>query len=283
MRTTLCILLLACVAGAEDLPVERLAGVSLQVADLEKTRQFYTGIWGLEEAFDIKDASGAVRSAFFKINDEQYLEFSPASVDGFRLDHFSLLTSDLKGAAAALRQRGVEPGTVRASADGAPYFAIRDPEQNEIRFVHYAGGSQEAGLRGKALGVRRVSISLQHMGIPADNHDADFAFYTEKLGFHDLFLGGPNPPEIRWINLGIAGTPPDIFELMILASQPQQGRRHIAFEVSNMQSALKELQARGIPAQAKANPGPPQNPRWILNLRDPNGLRVEVMGELVAK
>ena len=283
MRIPLCVLLLAGVAAAQDLSLERLAGVSFQVADLEKTRHFYTGIWGLEEAFDIKDANGAVRSAFFKVNDDQYLEFSPASVDGFRLDHFSLLTSDLKAAAAALGKRGIDTGAASKSADGAAYFAIHDPEQNEIRLVQYTAGSQEANLRGKAMGARRVSTSLQHMGIPADNHDADFAFYTQKLGFRDLFRGGPNPPEIRWINLGIAGTPPDIFELMILASQPQQGRRHIAFEVSNMQSALKELQARGIPAQARANPGPPQNPRWILNLRDPNGLRVEVMGEQVSK
>ncbi len=60
MRTILCILSLLSAALAEEFPVTRLAGVSFKVADLEKTRQFYTGILGLEEAFDLKDASGAV-------------------------------------------------------------------------------------------------------------------------------------------------------------------------------------------------------------------------------
>jgi catechol 2,3-dioxygenase-like lactoylglutathione lyase family enzyme len=108
------------------------------------------------------------------------------------------------------------------------------------------------------------------------------AFYTGKLGFREMFRGGPND-EIRWINLAITGTPGDILELMIMASQPPQGRRHIAFEVPNMGHAYQELLARGLPANSKPNEGPKQNPRWILNLRDPNGVRVEIMGEMVAQ
>src|SRR4051812_32621588 len=72
-------LLLALAAPAQDSAAKRLAGARFKVADLEKSRKFYTGMLGLEEAFDIKDSSGAVQSAFFKVNDEQFLEFSPGA------------------------------------------------------------------------------------------------------------------------------------------------------------------------------------------------------------
>ena len=66
-----------------------------------------------------------------------------------------------------------------------------------------------------------------------------------------------------------------------MASQPAQGRRHIAFEVPDLKRAYKQLVDQGLPDRFKANPGPKQNHRWILNLRDPNGIRVEFMGEPV--
>jgi len=70
-------------------------------------------------------------------------------------------------------------------------------------------------------------------------------------------------------------------ELMVLKSAPTQGRRHLAFEVPNMERARLLLVEHGLPDRMKANAGPKQNPRWILNLRDPSGLRVEFMGETV--
>ena len=60
------------------------------------------------------------------------------------------------------------------------------------------------------------------------------ALYRYKLDFRELFRGGPTPGEIRWINLAAPGTTGDILELMIMTSQPSQGRRHIAFEVPDI-------------------------------------------------
>ena len=58
MRTFFCFLLplsllTTATRGAEP-AVTRLAGVTFQIADLDKARQFYTNIFGLEEAFDLK-------------------------------------------------------------------------------------------------------------------------------------------------------------------------------------------------------------------------------------
>ncbi len=284
MRTAICLLLAAASASADDSPIKRLAGASFKVADLEKSRKFYTGMLGLEEAFDIKDSSGAVQSAFFKVNDEQFLEFSPGAAKDFEMDSVWFLTPDLNKTAATLQKGGLNPSKITKSADGAMYVAIKDADQTELRFVLFGADSEENEVRGKALGDRRVSDHLQHVGVAADHELENMAIYRDRLGMKELFRGGPIEGETRWINLGMPSSPGDIVELMILASAPAQGRRHIAFEVPDIQKTYKELISRGLPAKNfKPNPGPKQNPRWILNLRDPNGFRVEFMGELVAK
>jgi catechol 2,3-dioxygenase-like lactoylglutathione lyase family enzyme len=54
-------------------------------------------------------------------------------------------------------------------------------------------------------------------------------------------------------------------------------RQHLCFEVTDIQRCYKQLTAHGLPANFK--PFLAQNHRWIMNLKDPNGLRVEIMGE----
>jgi catechol 2,3-dioxygenase-like lactoylglutathione lyase family enzyme len=283
MRTAICLLLVAMAVSAEESPIKRLAGASFKVADLEKSRQFYTGMLGLEEAFDIKDSSGTVQSAFFKVNDEQYLQFSPGAAKDFEMESVWFLTPDLNKTAATLRNAGLNPAKAAKSLDGAMYIAIKDADQTELRFVRFGPGSEEDDQRGNALGGRRVSDHLQHVGVASDHEAENMAIYRDKLGMKELFRGGPIDGETRWINMGMPSSPGDMLELMILASEPAQGRRHIAFEVPDIQKTYKELIRRGLPAKNfKPNPGLKQNPGWILNLRDPNGFRVEFMGELVA-
>ncbi len=275
---------LSSATAAEKILIQRIAGARIVVPDLEKTRQFYTGLLGLEEAFTLKDENGAVTSAFFKVNDEQYVEFAPGAVSDFRWEHLAMLTADLKSAAAELRRQGITPGAISKAGDGTSYFSFPDPDGLPVRFIAYDKDSRQAQLRGKALGSRRVSDHLQHVGLPADHQDEDMELYQKKFGMREAFRGGMIEGELRWINLvapGTPGDPGDMVELMVLKSAPVQGRRHLAFEVPNMERARQLLIEHGMPARMKANAGPRQNPRWILNLRDPSGLRVEIMGETV--
>jgi len=223
MRTIIRLLLSATAALAQDIPITRLAGASFKVADLEKARQFYTGNLGLEEAFDLKDSSGAIQSVFYKVNDDQYLEFSPGAAE--------------------------EPCWRSAGS-------LRDSPPNQPIDM---AGSQQTEHRGKALGVLRVSDHPQHIGLASDNEAASMALYRDKLDFRELFRGGPTPGEIRWIDLAAPGTTSDILELMIMTSQPAQGRRHIAFEVPDIKrtefaSSLWENRSPTKPGLAPARP-----------------------------
>jgi catechol 2,3-dioxygenase-like lactoylglutathione lyase family enzyme len=251
MRTILCFLLLTAAAPSADVSIRRLAGAAFQVADLEKARQFYTGILGLEMALERKEASGATR-LFFRINGEQWVEFSSGGGEVPRLEYLSLLVG---GRAAVLK----------------------DPRGNELRLTE----DVPAFPPGKPPGERCVTDRLQHVGLPVDPEPAAMAFYRDKLGFRETFRGGPKAGEIRYVIMAMPTTPGDILELMIAGSLPVQARQHLCFDVPDMQRAYKQLIANGQPGNFK--PFPAGNGRWVLNLRDPNGLRVEFMGEEVKK
>ena len=115
----------------------------------------------------------------------------------------------------------------------------------------------------------------------ADNESASMALYRDKLEFRELLRGGPSPSEIRWIIMNMPATPGDWVEVMIAVAQPAAARQHICFEVPDIQRTYKRLTEHGLPDRFK--PFLAQNHRMIMNLRDPNGLRVEIMGETVAE
>jgi len=64
-------------AAGSDLPILGIAQVTNKVSDLDKARAYYGGVLGFLEAFDLKDAAGKVTSAYFKVNDDQYIELTP--------------------------------------------------------------------------------------------------------------------------------------------------------------------------------------------------------------
>jgi lactoylglutathione lyase len=260
-------------ALAQDNLVTRLAGVSFKVADIEKARQFYTGILGFEEAFDLKDANGIVQSIFIKVNNDQYLEFSSGAPEKFDLEHISLLSPDLKKSAAILNKHGIIAGKITRSGDGNRLFAIKDPDQVEIDFVQYLPASLQVQHRGKSNG-NAVSDHLQHVGLAPSDNEATLAFYRDKLGFQQFSV-------INSVNnhVMLPGTSGDAIELMTALSDPVLIRQHISFAVPDIHRAYDQLRARGL--QVSAQPFPAKVGHWMWNLRDPNGIRIEISGQPV--
>jgi lactoylglutathione lyase len=264
-----------------QLQIERIASVNFQVHDLAKARSFYTGILGLPEAFDLKDAHGDVSAAFFKINDDQYLEFSLAS-DGpdFLWVNAAFLTHDLNGLSRELQKLGLSPGRATVGADGNPRVQVKDPMGNTLEFVQYRKGSQQVAHRGSDSATVKLSNHLLHVGFAEDDEAAALAFYQDKLGFHEFLRGGPVVDHAYWLNMHMPVPSDDYIELMIHAADPASRRDHICFEVPDIHKAYDLLVSRGMAGNFK--PFVAQNHRWIINLRDSYGVRVEIMGEVTA-
>ena len=280
MRLLLCLFALG-LAAAEELPITGIAHVGFRVSDLEKARSFYTGILGYQEAFALKDDSGKISMAFFKVNDGQYIELSPGAAPDDRLTHYAIETPNIEKLRAMLEDRGLAPGKIQKGRDGNLNCSIKDPDGHRVEFVEYRPGSLHTNARGKFMDQRRVSDSLRHTGVTVANVDAAMAFYRDKLGFRETWRGGPTDAELRWINMRMPGPRGDYVEFMIHSQPPTRSQygsmHHICLDVPEIEPAYKMLLSHGLPADERHKPRKGRNQLWLLNLFDPDGTRTELM------
>jgi catechol 2,3-dioxygenase-like lactoylglutathione lyase family enzyme len=271
-------------ANAENpLPVDRLAGVTFRGADLKETCRFYGQVLGFAEVHPMRDSAGRLQTVHFKVNDDQFLTFHAGTAedrDAFCLKQIALQTADIGQARAWVEARQLAAGPIAKNADGNLQFSLTDPDGIRIDFVEYQPGSWQSDLRGKDRGTRRVSQRLQHAGLAVANEAAAMAFYRQKLGFWEQNRGGPpaNPGEIRWIIMMMprskADFRGDFIEFMVHAADPPERRQHLCFAVADIDQAHQELMQRpGLEQRFK--PFTTANGLKLMNVRDPNGLRVE--------
>lgn len=279
MRTLLVIgfAISALTLPAEELPISGLAHAGYRVSDLAKAKSFYTGVLGYEMAFTLNNM------AFFKVNDDQYLEISanlaPDQAD--RFTHVAFLTADIAKLRQMLAARGLNPPEPRKGKDGNLNFSLKDPDGHQVEFVQYLPGSLHSQARGKSLGSQRISGHLQHVGIIVANLDAAMAFYRDKLDFHETWRGGPNDNELRWVNMRTPGTRGDYIEFMLYSKPPSKQQlgsmHHICLEVPEIQPTFKTLVSRGVAEKDSTKPRIGINRRWLMNISDPDGTRTEIM------
>jgi catechol 2,3-dioxygenase-like lactoylglutathione lyase family enzyme len=265
MRLLFTILLFHVAALAEDLPITGISHVAFRVSDLVKARSFYTGVLGLPEAFTLGNTH------FMKVNDEQYIEVQlGAPAEGnLRMTHISLVTTSVEKLHAMLLERGLQPAPLKPTGtDGNRSFRLIDPDGNIIEFTEYQPGSLHWNARGKFLDAPRISSHLQHGGFPVKDLHLAMAWYRDKLGFVRVFPGDPNKPELPMTNMRMPGPGGDYIELIAEPGTAQ----HACFEVPDIQAAHRLAAARTAKLEA---PQIGRTLRWLFNLYDPDGSRIE--------
>jgi lactoylglutathione lyase len=175
-----------------DLPILGLAGVTFRSSDLEKSRGYYQGVLGFQEAFSLTDASGNVTSIFFKVNDDQYMEVIPGLKPGElrRIARITVQSSDLQKLHQIYTERGANPSPIRTGPDGNPVFRVAAPSDHNIDFIQYVPGSQQTLARGQFLSPDRVSTHIWHVGLMTTDREAIAPFYQGKLGLGRQLPGG---------------------------------------------------------------------------------------------
>ena len=267
----------------EDLPVMGIANVTFKVADLDKARGYYQGILGFAEAFDLKDRAGRVASAYFKINDDQYIEIIPTLKPGElnREERVVFESTDLEKLHALYASRGLNPSRIQKGPDGNPVFHVLSPEGDNLDFLQYAEGSEQAKARGQFLSPDRVSTHLWHVGIMTKDAAASGPFYREKLGFTNLRFGTRGEYlETPGRDSNTETKPPlmDTPETHARFESEQWGAvNHIGIEVADMRAARDLLQKRGGFDDLRVRAHVGNNRHWLMFLFDPAGTRSEIM------
>jgi len=226
--------------GEEQVPVTGMVGARFHVSDLAKARQFYAKVFGFQE----KSGTGPGLVAF-QINSQQYVEFS-ASESGGSADPLEIIVF----------------GTSKK-----PSAPLKDQDGRRVEFVESV-----AGARGFKAGERSISDHLLHVGLGTTDLKRAIEFYAGHFGCKEIWRG-PTPADFRIVILRVPGPREDFVEFL-LRDQPGSPD-HICLDVPDIQRAYQTLVDRG--ATTRGKPRIASNGHWVLNLVDPNGIRVELM------
>jgi catechol 2,3-dioxygenase-like lactoylglutathione lyase family enzyme len=265
---------------AQDLPLLGLAHVGIAVSNLDAAKQFYTGVLGIDMAFDLIRPDGkTLWLQYYKINEEQYLEIYPTlKPDAItRETHIAFVTDDIEKLHQMMEERGIKvtPLNPKPGADGNRNFSIRPPPGQELvflEFVQYMPGSLHLNASGKALSSRRIATHMVGAGVLVSDPAAAEGLY-KMLGFKEVWRSSGQNGKVRLIDMQLPGASGDYVELversMPVTAQQAGEAGHVVLEVDDVRAAYKTAKERG----AKILGRPALNGRKTVNFAvlDPDG------------
>ena len=258
-----------------------IANIAVKVDNLDEARKFYSGVVGMAEAFQTRDAAVTGELACFKVNDRQYVEVSPTlkSETEDRLIRIGFETNDARELRNYLAGKGVKvPPYADKDANGNRSFVVTDPDGHSVQFVQYLPGSIHSRDFGKHLSTKRVSDHMLHVGVRVVDPAKADAFYNDILGFRLQWKGGrkDGPPEwismmvpdgYDWVEYMVAETTPTPKQLGVL--------NHYALDTLDVQKVYQTVVERGY--KPPSEPAIAVDGRWLLQLYDRNYTRTEMM------
>ena len=250
-----------------------IAFVKVKVTDVEKSKEFYGGILGLQSG---GPACKGVANPCFSVNAAQHIELLKTEVGdkGPFLPEIGLATNSVEQMLSFLTAKGFPASQILRRPDGTKYLEVLDPERHKIVFVDGSAANESGALRKGA-----VSNRLLHAGFVAKDSRTESSFYEDVLGFNVYWHGGFKEDETDWYMVQVPdGT--DWIEYMLNISPAAEHRElgiqyHFSLGVVNVKETAKALEARGVRVD-----GPPllgRDGKWQLTLYDPDDTRAEVM------
>ena len=123
-----------------------------------------------------------------------------------------------------------------------------------------------------------MDLSIHHTAIIASDHQAAKAFYVEKLGL-PVAAECYRPERGDWkIDLQVGDSRIELFIIPTAPPRPNypeaRGLRHLAFRVSDIAAAVRELEEKGIPCEP-VRTDPATGCRFTF-FKDPDGLPLEL-------
>jgi lactoylglutathione lyase len=196
-------MLLTAFAWAQQRP--RLVGIShiaVRTKDLNASRNFYTGLFGYQEAMTVKKDHTAVlggglpqdqvSAVFFKVNNRQYIVVIPeTSPDQPRYVDAAIETDNAEGMRQFLKSLGYTvPDQVQKTPTYNLAFQVKDPDGNSYEIMQYTPESLSVQTIGKYLNDDRASLRILHVGISISKQQtADF--YLKGFSLREFWRADP--------------------------------------------------------------------------------------------
>jgi len=253
-------------------PVWGIAKMTYLVSDFQIARDYYGEFLGFDEAFSYPSDLGKVIS--FKVNDRQFLEFTEDkdARDKQRLVSVSFETENVEQMRQYLQEKGVAvPEKVSIDGAGNEVILVHDPYGIPVEFIHFTPNSLHMQSKGKFLSANRIGKRIHHAGLYCNKIVDDDPFYVGILGFKELWRYPENHNEpLQMIYLQI----PDCAECIEHYPSDDPNFSHPCLLVEDMQETIYTLKERqGNHKLAKPMVG--KGKRWLLNLRNEDGTKIE--------
>lgn len=276
MRIKVTVLLLFIISelfAQQDCPaIWGIAKMTFRISNLEIARDYYGKFLGFDEAFSYPSPLGEVIS--FKVNDRQFLEFI---VDGNtrnknRLVAVSLETENAEKMFYFLKSAGIDipDGLITDGAENKT-VTVTDLSGNNIEFIEFNPNGLHKQSKGKYLSPLRISKRIHHAGLYTKVLSDEDPFYSGILGFPQI-LRYPEDKEMKpvMIYFGI----PECTESIEHYKTDDINFSHPCFLVDDMQETIYSLKERKT-EWVSGKPAIGRGKRWILNLNNPDGTKVE--------
>src|SRR3954469_3251795 len=201
--------MIACLAipalAADSVPRPRIVGLShiaLYVHDIAKSRAFYKDFLGFAEPYSLPNPAGSLHLTWIKINDQQSIELFPEKEAGTdRLYHIAIETPDATAMRDYLASKGVKvPEKVGKGKIGNSNYFITDPNGRIVEVVTYEQNGWTMINRGRFMPDTRISTHMPHVGILTGDLAAAQHFYSDILGFHEIWRGAKKPDQLSWVH-----------------------------------------------------------------------------------
>ena len=253
-------------------PVWGIAKMTFLVSDFQLARAYYGEFLGFDEAFSYPSDSGKIIS--FKVNDRQFLEFieDKCSKEKPRLVTVSLETDDVEQMREYLEEKGVKvPANVTEDGAGNEVVLVHDPHGVPVEFMQFGNHSLHLLSRGKYLSERRISKRIHHVGLYCKEVLDDDPFWVGIMGCKELWRYPENhhqKVEMNYLQL------PDCVENIEHYPSDDINFSHPCFLVDDMQETIYTLKERQSNNKL-AKPTVGKGKRWLLNLKNDDGTKVE--------
>lgn len=249
-----------------------VAKMTFLVSEFQVARDYYAEFLGFEEAFSYPSDIGEVIS--FKVNDRQFLEFVE-DIDAKekpRLVSVSFETEDVEQMRKYLHSKGVKvPSKVTTDRAGNEGILIHDPSGIPVEFIKFGENSLHKLSKGKFLSELRISRRIHHVGLYCKEVVDDDPFWVGIMGCKELWRYPENHQEKIQMNYLHF---PDCVENIEHYPSDDINFSHPCFLVEDMQETIYTLKER-IGNNQLAKPIVAKGKRWLLNLQNPDGTKVE--------